>query len=687
ALADAGYADRPFARERTAAILGIGGGGSPLALNYGFRTCMPLLDTVPGLPMTSAEVLQKSEAMLPEWTEDSFPGILMNVAVGRVANRFNFGGTNYAIDAACGSSLAALQACVRELEMGTSDVAVAMGADTVQTPFAYMAFSKTHALSARGRCAPFDAAADGIVLAEGIGVTILKRLADAERDGDRIYAVIKGMGASSDGRDKGLTAPRAEGQLRALRRAYAKAGLSPAQTELVEAHGTGTVVGDQTEAQALGQVFREAGAPARSCAVGSVKSMIGHSKCAAGIAGLIKTTLALHHKVLPPTLVEKPNPKANLDQGPLFLNTEARPWVHRADQPRHAGVSAFGFGGTNFHVVLEEYTNSYLSEPASGLRRWPAELLVWRRPTRAALVEAVDQCRQALDKGGKPSLGDLAASLWQANSPKTDQPTLAVVAASLEDLKDKLPQALEALRSAKESWHDPRGLYFAEKPAAQGGQVAFLFPGQGSQYPDMLAQAAMAFPEVRQVFDQAEQQLADSLERPLGKFIFPPSTFSPEQEQEARLLLTRTEVAQPAVGAAGLGMFRLLSNLGVEPDYLAGHSYGEYVALCAAEALAEEELFPLSYRRGQVIVEATEQMPGGMAAIEADAATVKKVLGDLSGATIANYNTPQQTVISGTDSGLRAALERFKSQGIRGQRIPVACGFHSPLVTPAREPL
>ncbi|HLQ22864.1 MAG TPA: beta-ketoacyl synthase N-terminal-like domain-containing protein, partial [Gemmatimonadales bacterium] len=277
ALADAGYADRPFERERTCAILGIGGGGNPVAVAYGFRTCLPLLDAVDGLGITGGEVLKKIEKILPSWTEDTFPGILSNVAVGRVANRFNFGGANYAVDAACGSSLASVQACIRELETGTSDVAVAMGADVVQTPYAYVAFSKTYALSPRGQCRPFDAFADGIVLSEGVAAIILKRLADAERDGDRIYAVIRGMGASSDGRDKGLTAPRAEGQLRALRRAYAKAGFSPARVGLIEAHGTGTVVGDQTEAQALGQVFREAGAEPQSCAIGSVKSMIGHS--------------------------------------------------------------------------------------------------------------------------------------------------------------------------------------------------------------------------------------------------------------------------------------------------------------------------------------------------------------------------------------------------------------------------
>lgn len=687
ALADAGYTDRPFNRDRTCAILGIGGGGSPLAVSYGFRTCLPLLDTVEGLGIRGEEVLRRSEKLLPSWTEDTFPGILLNVAVGRVANRFNFGGANYALDAACGSSLASVQACIRELEVGASDVAVAMGADTVQTPYAYMAFSKTHALSPRGQCRPFDAAADGIVLSEGVAAVILKRLADAERDGDKIYAVIRGMGASSDGRDKGLTAPRAEGQLRALRRAYAKAGFSPARVGLVEAHGTGTVVGDQTEAQSLGQVFREAGAAAQSCAIGSVKSMIGHSKCAAGIAGLIKTTLALHHKVLPPTLVEKPNPKGNFEQGPLYLNTEARPWIHGGEQPRCAGVSAFGFGGTNFHLVLEEYTNDLVADPAPALKRWPAELLVWRRPTYQALVEAVDQCHQALVQGSRPALGDLAASLWKLNRADASQPILAVVANSLEDLKEKLGVALEGMRAFKEKLHDPRGIYYAEKPAKESGKIAFLFPGQGSQYPNMLAQTAMNFAEVREAFDRAERHLAGRLEKPLGRFIFPPSAFSPEVEQAMKQALTRTEVAQPAVGAADLGMFHLLNRLGLQADFLAGHSYGEYVALCAGGALAEDDLPRLSHRRGQVIADASTATPGSMAAFDAAADVVEKLIAGLDQVSVANKNAPTQTVIAGSESGLEAALARAKDKGVRGQKIPVSRGFHSPLVAAAREPL
>ncbi|HYH63446.1 MAG TPA: beta-ketoacyl synthase N-terminal-like domain-containing protein [Urbifossiella sp.] len=694
ALGDAGYLDRPFARERTCAILGVGGGGMPLSVSYGFRACMPLMESIPGMPVRSDKIIELGEGILPEWTEDSFPGILLNVAAGRVANRFNLGGPNMAIDAACGSSLAALYAGVRELQDGTSDVAIVMGGDAVQTPYAYVAFSKTHALSPKGRCRPFDADADGIALAEGVGVAVLKRLADAERDGDRIYAVVKGVGASSDGRDKGLTAPRAEGQLRALNRAYAQARVNPANVGLVEAHGTGTVVGDQTEARAIGQLLRDAGADAQSCAIGSVKSMIGHSKCAAGLAGLIKTAFALHYKVLPPTLVEKPNPKANLDGGPLYLNTEVRPWVHGAAHPRTAGVSAFGFGGTNFHTVLEEYTGDYLDRPESGLRTWPAELFVWRRPDRAALVSAVTQCRDTLAAGAEPALADLAAAVWQSSRAGSGQPTLAVVAASLTELTDKLGVALELLAKPEESASDPRGVYFGTAPdssfilhPSSFPKVAFLFPGQGSQYPDMLAQPAMAFTEVRQVLDAADRVLAGKLEKPLGRFVFPPSPFGPEQEAHNRKELQRTEVAQPAIGAASLGMARLLAALGVKADLLAGHSYGEYAALAAAGALSDDDFLALSFERGRVIRDAAGNAAGGMLAADVTPAALEPLLAGVEGVWVANHNSPHQAVLAGTEAGLAAAAAKLDAAKVRAQRLPVACGFHSPLIAGAKEPL
>ena len=303
---------------------------------------------------------------------------------------------------------------------------IAGGVDTVQNPFGYLCFSKTKALSPRGRCRPFDADADGIVISEGIVILILKRLADAERDGDRIYSVIKSLAGSSDGREKGLTAPRPKGQEEALRRAYELAGLSPQSVGLIEAHGTGTAAGDLAEVEALKNAF--AGAPLQSCAIGSVKSMVGHTKCAAGAAGLVKAATALFEKVLPPTLnVLKPNPKIDFPHSPFFINTEARPWIARTDgQPRRAGVSAFGFGGTNFHAVLEEYRD----DPMAGrrvpvARNWPSELLVWSSDTPDALRARLSALLLALEQGAKPALFDLACATRSVLSSICRCPTIS----------------------------------------------------------------------------------------------------------------------------------------------------------------------------------------------------------------------------------------------------------------------
>lgn len=398
ALKDANYLDRPFNREQVSVILGASGAGD-LGGSYGFRSMLPHF-----LGDAASDMLNRLDDRLPQWTEDSFAGILMNVAAGRIANRFNLGGTNFVVDAACASSLAAVSLAVKELEGHTSDMVIVGGADTIQSPFSYLCFSKTYALSRNGQCRTFDEKADGIVISEGIGILVLKRLADAERDGDHIYAVIKGVGGSSDGRDKGLTAPRPEGQVRALRRAYAKAGVSPATVGLIEAHGTGTVVGDRTELQSLSQVFEEAACAPQSCAIGSVKSMIGHTKNTAGVAGLIKTALALHHKILPPTLgVDHPTPQVNLLDGPLYINTESRPWVRREGVPRRAGVSAFGFGGTNFHAVLEEYTDDYLTSSSDGaLQQRPAELCIWKADTRQGSSRRSSHCNERSLKGLDP---------------------------------------------------------------------------------------------------------------------------------------------------------------------------------------------------------------------------------------------------------------------------------------------
>lgn len=683
AIEDAGYARRPFPRERTAVILGASG-VSDLGLLYGVRSTLP--SYVDGEEHGLTDALAD---VLPEWTEDSFPGVLMNVTSGRVTNRFDFGGTNFTVDAACASSLAAVSQGIKELQLGQADLVVAGGADTAQNAYAFMAFSKTQALSPRGRCRPFDATADGIAISEGAAIVILKRLADAERDGDRIYAVIKGVGSSSDGRDKSLTAPRPEGQMRALYRAYRQAGFSPATVELVEAHGTGTVVGDKTEVASLSSVFEAAGAPAASCAIGSVKSMIGHTKATAGVASLVKVALALHHRTLPPTLVETPNTNAGFGENAFYINTEARPWLEpAAGQPRRAGVSAFGFGGTNFHVALEEYKGRYLpDEPA--LQTWPSELFVFRAATREALREAVEHVAAGLDRGAQPSLLDLAASVAKSTeSAGAASLGLGIVATSLDDLRSKLTSAAQALAGDAASINDPRGIYFSAQPLAREGKIALLFPGQGSQYVNMLRDVALQFAEARAAFERGNRALQESFPDGLDAYVFPIPTFNSAEAEAQQARLTATNVAQPALGVASLAMLELLKRFGLSADLAAGHSYGEFVALYAAGVFDEEALLRLSEARGHFMAEAAgADDPGTMAAVNADAATVAEVIKGLDGVVLANLNAPAQTVISGTRAGVAAAVERFTARETRAKLLPVSCAFHSPVVAGARDQL
>ncbi|MGQ0777301.1 MAG: SDR family NAD(P)-dependent oxidoreductase [Pseudonocardiales bacterium] len=666
ALADAGYEHRDFDRSRTAVVFGAEAGGD-------LSNAMVLRTALPGYV---SEIPEELTAQLPPMTEDSFPGMLANVIAGRIANRLDLGGANYTVDAACASSLAAIHVACQELASGTSELVLCGGGDLHNCINDYLVFSSVHALSPTGQSRTFDASADGIALGEGVACVALKRLADAERDGDRVYAVIKGVGSASDGKSRSLTAPRPEGQRNAVQRAYRNARISPAEVGLVEAHGTGTVLGDRTELRTLTGVFTEAGAAPGSCALGSVKSQIGHTKCAAGLAGLIKAALALHTGIRPPTLhVTQPNKEWQAESSPFAFSPFARPWAAPPAE-RVAGVSAFGFGGTNFHVVLQGYDGT--TTPRHGIDQWPTELLTFRGADHPAACHAIArlvELTRVNDDAGRPwRLRDLArtASRW---ADRSDEPVqVAIVASDLDDLAD-------LLRRAAAGEHDvTRGLLQAGPMLAgpsESGKVAVLFPGQGSQRPGMLAELFVAFPELGHLL-QLGRRWADAL--------FPPAAFDPDGPRRHELRLRDTRVAQPALGLAGLAMHHLLTRLGVEVGMLAGHSYGELVALCAAGAFDPAALLELSEARAEAILAAAGDDPGTMAAVSASGAQVERVLqaADLADQVVlANHNSPRQVAISGPTALVERAITELAGAGHASTRLPVACAFHSPVVADA----
>ena len=677
ALRDAGYGPehREFDRDRTSVILGVSG-TLPLVIPLGARLGHPIwrqaLEEAGVDSETSEDVIQRIADGYVPWQESSFPGLLSNVVAGRIANRLDLHGTNCVVDAACASSLSAIHLASLELECGCADMVLSGGLDAFNDIFMYMCFSKTPALSASGNAQPFNQDADGTILGEGVGVVVLKRLADAERDDDRIYAVIKGIGSSSDGKGQAVYAPSPEGQARALRAAYRNAGVSPATVELVEAHGTGTRVGDATEAKGLTTVFREAG-KGTWCALGSVKSMIGHTKAAAGAAGLIKAALALHHKILPPTIkVTTPNEAVAPGETPFYLNTEKRPWLPKSGHPRRAGVSAFGFGGSNFHCVVEEYESQLAEIDWDGR----TQILAFSADDRAALTKQIDDfdAESAWDE----IRGRAAESRARFEADAAVR-LLVVVERNGTPVADMISMALSQLKDERTAWATPQGIYFGTGPS--DGTWAACFPGQGAQYVGMLRELVCRFPV-------AADTLAAAIEATpgLANRIYPHPAFDDATRAEQEADLRATRIAQPAIGAVSLGALRVLEQFGLSPGATCGHSYGELVALCAAGRLRPNELHELSRRRGELMA-LGDGDHGSMLAVAAELTWAEQFLEthdvDL---VVANHNAPRQVVLSGVTAEIERVQDLLSREEINVKRLPVAAAFHSSLVAQAGAP-
>ncbi len=676
ALEDAGYGrGRDFDRNSVSVIMGVTGALElviPLGARLGHPKWRKALAEF-GIAGADADaIISRMQEDYVPWQESSFPGLLGNVVAGRIANRFNLSGTNCVVDAACGSSLGAVHMATLELAAGRSNMVITGGVDCFNDIFMYMCFSKTPALSPEGHAKSFDASADGTALGEGLGMMVMKRLDDAVRDGDRIYSVLKGVGSSSDGKGKSIYAPSAEGQAKALRRAYAVSGVEPRTVELAEAHGTGTTVGDGVELDALTEVYRENKRDGTWCALGSVKSMIGHTKAAAGSAGLIKASLALYNKTLPPTIKVNTPPK-KLAEGttPFYLNTELRPWVKR-DHPRRAVVSALGFGGSNFHAVLEEYSADKKNPDWDG----DHQVAVFSGADAGEIGTRLSAWK-GLDWDGVRAAAHKARAAFKPSAPAR----LGFVLERAQDWRKTIAAALSGLDSRKDAaWTTPEGIYFS---SAAPEKLAVLFPGQGAQYPGMQRDIACRFPETLNVLETANTAFGG--EKPLSDYLYPRPAFTAEAKQRQAEELKDTRVAQPALGAAGLGAWRALSSFGVKAEAFAGHSYGELPALCAAGVFGDADLFALSKLRGALMAAGSGDR-GGMLAVQAPLAEVEKAVKEEKlDLIIANKNTPAQFVLSGATPGIKRAAERLPARGLKCTVLQVSAAFHSPLVAGAQK--
>ncbi|UAL44973.1 KR domain-containing protein [Shewanella inventionis] len=707
-LADAGI-DAQYDTDRIGITLGVGG-GQKINHSLSSRLQYPVLKKVfknSGISDADSEMLiKKFQDQYIHWEENSFPGSLGNVIAGRIANRFDLGGMNCVVDAACAGSLAAMRMAITELVEGRSDMMITGGVCTDNSPSMYMSFSKTPAFTTNDTIQPFDIDSKGMMIGEGIGMIAIKRLEDAERDGDKIYAVIKGIGSSSDGKFKSIYAPRPEGQAKALKRAYDDAGFAPHTVGLIEAHGTGTAAGDVAEFNGLTSVFAEDNQTKQHIALGSVKSQVGHTKSTAGTAGLIKVALALHHKVLPPTInVSKPHPKLGINDSPFYLNTETRPWLPRPDDtPRRAGISSFGFGGTNFHIVLEEYRQEHARNDKYRQRAVPQSLLI-SADNKAALQSKLAELQAeiaAIDTSKANSQELALTELAQRFVISEIAPTaarLGLVVTSIADLTVQLTQALGQLtNNDANNWQLPSGASYRSASLVHKNakaKVAALFAGQGAQYVNMATELACYYPEMRQQLMQADKVFAKHKQTPLSQIIYPIPAFEAQDIAAQQAALTNTAYAQSAIGAVSMGQYALFTQAGFSPDMIAGHSFGELSALCAAGVISQDDYYQLAFARGQAMAATpADQDPGAMYAIivppqaaEQGVSQLENCISTFNGVKVANYNAPTQLVIAGPTEACADAAKAITAElGFKAIALPVSGAFHTPLVGHAQKP-
>lgn len=589
-----------------------------------------------------------------------------SVAANRLSYVFDLHGPSVAVDTACSGSLVAIHLASASLRSGESRLALAGGVNAILLPKFNVFFSKAGAMAPDGRCKTFDASANGIVRSEGVGIVVLKLLSQALADGDPIHALILGSAVNSDGRSTGLMAPNRQAQESLLREAYQKAGVSPGQIQYIEAHGTGTNLGDPIEVQALGSVLAEDRVAGRKCAIGSVKSNIGHTEAAAGVASVIKVALAMKHRLIPPTLhIKQPNPKIPFDDLPIAIQRAAGPWPV-ADEPALAGVSAFGIGGTNAHIVLREAPLPSQRQPtATGA----AQLLTLSAKTPAALQDLVRSYQQFLTADGAAL--DLQHICYTAGGRRAHHDhRLALVAHSPEEGVAQLTAFLNGDKRA--------GLSAGRRTWEASKKLAFVFSGQGSHWLGMGRDLLAQEPVFRAVLTEIDRLLRQHVEWSLLEVL----AAEPERSR-----LDETDVTQPAIFAIQVGLAALWRSWGISPDAVVGHSLGEIAAAHVAGALSLEDALQVVVYRSRLMKRVAGQGKTAVVGLPFDQAQLM-VAGNEDRLAIAGSNSPASSVLSGDPGALERVLQFAERRDIFCRMLQgVDIAFHSPQMEPLKAQL